>query len=366
MLLLFKNRMSFHCRGFVERRHVLRVQQQQLISMSFRKHETWSEGEVMALPPGEHDYFERKAGALFDDDDNALLDAIAKAASAFANSGGGHLLLGVANDGSLDGVPARRARTSTREWLEQKIPDLLDYRLSDFRVHNVSRSDPSSILDGREIIVVDFGDSALAPHQSRRDKKYYYRSASHSAPAPHFYLELLRHRLLAPSLSFSLTALELRDAYLHEGRPFIELDAVFRIENTGRLAAYKWALVPRHWRNEKLSNSRREDIFFGTHSFPLKKPGGGGIPLDTTILPGLSYRETLPAGFWLNPDKPTTAALTAEIERVLGELTVGYQLASEMSPGEVVEVTFRSLLAPDRILERVAALFVDAAPGASS
>ena len=73
--------------------------------MTFVKREQWTEDEVAALPSGEHDYFDRKAGALLDADRNNLLDVLAKEGSAFANSGGGHLILGVADDGNFDGVP---------------------------------------------------------------------------------------------------------------------------------------------------------------------------------------------------------------------------------------------------------------------
>src|SRR3974390_3860089 len=85
---------------------VVALQRQELGSM-FVKKEQWTEEEVLALPAGEHDYFERKSGLLFDDPagPNKLYDALAKAASAFANSGGGHLVLRVADDGSIDGVP---------------------------------------------------------------------------------------------------------------------------------------------------------------------------------------------------------------------------------------------------------------------
>ena len=68
---------------------VVALQRQELGSM-FVKKEQWTEEEVLALPAGEHDYFERKSGLLFDDPAgrNKLYDALAKAASAFANSGG--------------------------------------------------------------------------------------------------------------------------------------------------------------------------------------------------------------------------------------------------------------------------------------
>src|ERR671923_1957965 len=60
---------------------------------SLVKRERWTEPEVDALPAGEHDYFERKSGQLFQDT-GELLGALAKTVSAFANSGGGHILLG--------------------------------------------------------------------------------------------------------------------------------------------------------------------------------------------------------------------------------------------------------------------------------
>jgi Putative DNA-binding domain len=150
---------------------VVNLLQRQEQGLSFVKREQWTEDQVKGLPPGEHDYFERKSGVLFDDrtERNNLYDTLAKAASAFANSGGGHLVLGVTDEGTFDGVPTLIAgRTTTRDWLEQKLPDLLDYRLADFRVHTVLRSKPSSIPEGREVIIIDIGDSPRLLNFSRR------------------------------------------------------------------------------------------------------------------------------------------------------------------------------------------------------
>src|SRR6267143_4069311 len=81
--------------------------QRQELGLMFVKREQWTEQEVRALPAGEHDYFDRKSGLLFDDlaARANLYDTLAKAASAFANTGGGHLVLGVEDDGAFDGVP---------------------------------------------------------------------------------------------------------------------------------------------------------------------------------------------------------------------------------------------------------------------
>lgn len=92
---------------------------------------------------------------------------MAKALSALANSGGGHLVLGVQDDGKIDGVsPSFKGRQPIRDWLEQIIPTLLSAPLQDFRAHEVTPSAPSLIPSGTVVIVIGVGDSMLAPHQT--------------------------------------------------------------------------------------------------------------------------------------------------------------------------------------------------------
>src|SRR5262245_52903673 len=163
------------------------------------KRDSWTEDQVSALPLGEHDAFDRKSGRLLSDPD--FEKDVGKALSAFANSGGGHLLLGVQDDGIFDGVPAmtKQGKTTTREWLEQKIPALLDRPLQDFKVHEVVPSSPSGIPSGKVVIVIDVGDSNLAPHQNTSNHIYYFRVGGHSKPAPHFYLDILWRRVTFPT-----------------------------------------------------------------------------------------------------------------------------------------------------------------------
>lgn len=161
------------------------------------KRERWTEDEVLSLP-SEHDFFDRKSGSLLSDINRFDL-AVGKALSAFANSGGGHLLIGVKDDGLFDGVPEKRGNTDTREWLEQKIPNLVSYPLQDFRVHQVVPSSPSNIPSGKVVIVIDVGDSDLAPHQNAADHIYYCRAAGRSIPASHFSLQLLWQRERYPT-----------------------------------------------------------------------------------------------------------------------------------------------------------------------
>jgi hypothetical protein len=172
--------------------------------MSIPKRERWTEGDVLALPSGEHEYFDRKSGALLSDKD--FEKDLAKALSAFSNSGGGHLLIGVRDNGSFDGVPRlHKGRESTRDWLEQVAPNVVSYPLQDIRVHEVEPSTPSAIPSGHVLIVIDVGDSNLAPHQSIYSYIYYYRVGGRSKPAPHFYLETLRGRERYPSREVAKT-----------------------------------------------------------------------------------------------------------------------------------------------------------------
>lgn len=157
------------------------------------KKDRWTENEVLALPSGEPDRFDRKSGMLLFESD--FEEKFAKALSAFSNSGGGHLILGVKDDGTFDGVDKfHKGKTQTREWLEQKLPYLVTPVLQDFRVHEIEKSHETQIPEDKVVIVIDVGDSNLAPHQSNKDQYYYYRVGGHSKPASHRYLEFLWRR----------------------------------------------------------------------------------------------------------------------------------------------------------------------------
>ncbi|WFU14422.1 ATP-binding protein [Bradyrhizobium sp. CB3481] len=300
--------------------------------MSFVKKTSWTEADVTNLPTGEHDYFERKAGALIEGDRNNLLDDLAKAASAFANSGGGHLVIGIRNDGSFDGVPHLiSGRETTRDWLEQKLPDLLDYRLNDFRVHVVERSDVSAIPDGRDVVVIDFGDSALAPHQSRRHTSYFYRSAGRSVPAPHFYLELLRQRMTAPDLEASLTAIDAEAGWEHNGELYVRLVLTFYVRNVGRVAAYKWTSVIEQLQH---CDGRQHDYIFG--AAPGAPGRSAGVRIDDTILPGCSLDQQHILTLRLRPSPRTATTMEGDARSLLSKAAVYLRLATETSPGEQV------------------------------
>jgi hypothetical protein len=311
--------------------------------MSDIKKQTWTESEVLALPPGqEHDYFDRKSGALITKD--KFREDLAKDLSAFANSGGGHLILGMCDDGKFDGVAAKQGRTSTREWIEQITPDLLVYSLQDFRVHEFLPNNPSVIPAGQVVIVLDVGDSGLAPHQAAVSKIYYRREGGHSVPAPHFYLEMLRNRLARPALEPTLKAIKHLQSSEHDGGVFLDLQLQFEVLNSGRVAAYKWALVVTALTGPH-AESRRGDYYFNRAEFPVHKGRSGGVPLDLTILPSLFMLENRDFGIQLRPKSLSAAEIEAELRAMIPDgCTLQFRAVSEVSPGVPTQACLSQLI----------------------
>jgi hypothetical protein len=88
-----------------------------------------------------------------------------KALSAFANSGGGSLILGVMDNGTPDGLQPTVGKTPVREWVEQKVPTLLDYPLSDFRVHLLERGKASGFLPTKRSL--SLMSVTVPPHRTK-------------------------------------------------------------------------------------------------------------------------------------------------------------------------------------------------------
>jgi len=305
------------------------------------KRERWTEADILSLPAEEPDQFDRKSGLLLKDE-GKFLDALAKALSAFANSGGGSLIIGVDDRGQIDGVEPCVGRASFRDWLEQKIPHLVDYPISDFRVHTVEPDTSSQIPSGKVVVVVDVGDSALAPHQTKRDKIYYHRQGGRSVPAPHFYLELLRNRLTGASLEFRLLSVTVFDANRWQHGVNMEMVFEFEIKNTGRIAAYKWSLQAETLDHPAVGATPAlvERYQFGRQNFLLNRGGVALLSLDDTILPGNRRSEKRDVAVFL----PTPTNLEQQIDEALTELVLGYRLATEMSPGTIIPIALRDVV----------------------
>lgn len=316
--------------------------QRQLRELDLTKRDRWTEDDLATLSDEEQDNFERKAGRLFDSGRDAFLNTIAKAVSAFSNSGGGHIVIGAADDGSFDGITPAIGRDTIRDWIEKQVPSITDYPLADFRVHTVQRATISRIPLGREVVVIDVGDSAAAPHQSKRDKVYYRREGGRSLPAPHFYLELLRQRLTNPALKLDLIDVSFYNAFEPENKDclFLHCHVNFRVENVGRIVANSWQVNVRHMRSSEDIADLREVVLF--NRFPklkIVRSFSSSMTVGSrAILPECSYTEERSMGFYIHPRDKSQLTCAIEVDRLLSSLTLGCQVATETSPGSIEDV----------------------------
>jgi len=170
----------------------------------------WDEEYILNLPLGEFDWFEAKGRKALDltipgVKEDAVRENLARAVSAFANSGGGTLIFGLGNPSSAIGrwvvddggvTTIIKGKTETREWLESIIPTLVEFPLNSFNVYAILPGDTTSqIQPGRALYVVDIPDSPAAPHQSAIDNRYYARVAGRSRPIGHrFVVDIMSRR----------------------------------------------------------------------------------------------------------------------------------------------------------------------------
>lgn len=273
--------------------------------------------------PTEHDAYERKAGALFANSHD-LQKELAVQLSAMANSGGGHIILGQRDDGTFDGVPDHQGRTPTRQWFEQIIPNLTQYPLAGFRVHEVA---VAGLPAGHCVIVIDVPDSHRAPHQAYfkgSAAQYYVRSGGHAVPAPHHFLDALHNRLTRIVLALQMERVWPYNAFHIDGQPILSFSCTWKATNESQLIASVWSVVPRHEQpDQRFRILTSKDV--------------GNIPIDPKvmrdhpILPGRAEecitffglalpRRALPHAHILDFIKTGTVAGFAVSENWVGEL----------------------------------------------
>lgn len=204
--------------------------------------ERWDEDDILALPRGENDTFERKGSRLLDltidgvtQDD--VLNELGKQISAFANTGGGRIFYGVADDGTVDrgGVTRLiRGRQAAKDWLETVIPTIVEFEILGLNVYEVlPKAAGSAIGAEKALYIVDVPDSERAPHQSKRDLKYYVRLGGRSQPASHKLIEDIRNRRRNPELRVTFASLQILAMPIQDRRVGFE-DV---LEISGRAAA---------------------------------------------------------------------------------------------------------------------------------
>jgi hypothetical protein len=235
-----------------------------------REPREWDEEYILSsLPIGEHTWLEAKGRqvidlSLPDVKEESGRKTLSKALSALANSGGGVLLLGMnedatgweIDDGGIALSFPSKGRITTREWLVNIIPTLVDGPLRDFDVYVITRkSENSQIAEERGVFVVRVGDSERAPHQAL-NRVYYGRSGSDSVALNHTFVTDIFNRRRHPKLELSVefhfvrqrrpSAEAIVNTYFPEhGRPGGEsvddyeiesiLEAHFTVKNVGRV-----------------------------------------------------------------------------------------------------------------------------------
>jgi hypothetical protein len=172
----------------------------------------WDEAYVLSLPSGEFDWVEFKSSRLLDlllprVKEADVRNELSKQLSAFSNSGGGALVYGIADpvagqplqvDGG--GVSVDCKDKSTKEWLEDIIPNLVEFPITRFNVYPIGPSDAASgIAAGKAIFVIEIPDSEQAPHQAT-DRKYYARIGGKSVPVSHRFVADIFGRSKYPQL----------------------------------------------------------------------------------------------------------------------------------------------------------------------
>lgn len=166
----------------------------------------WTEARISELGPYEHDFQEFKGSRYVwtgEEISPGFLYGLSKQISAFANGAGGRILLGIDDDGCIDGgVPLHLKPNGTREWLEDVIPGLVAPKLARFNVFEVAHPGgdaPSELLPGHGVYVIELPPSEEAPHQSL-DHRYYLRIAGKSRPMGHVHIQDVLRRARNPQV----------------------------------------------------------------------------------------------------------------------------------------------------------------------
>lgn len=189
----------------------------------------------------EDDRWEMKGAELLQDR-GRLKEELGKQVSAFANSGGGYLVLGVDNSGNPEPCHQSVGRQPMQDYLAVMVEQSVEYPLRNCRVHRVPFADDHE----KSVFVIAIEDSPAAPHQSKSDRTYYYRIDKHSKPAPHFHLELLRNRFTRAVLDIA----EIRprgvlqpDAFEPNDLPRLLISLTVALVNRSDQTAESWGLI---------------------------------------------------------------------------------------------------------------------------
>jgi Putative DNA-binding domain len=217
----------------------------------------WDENYVLSLPTGEHDWVEFKSSKALDFSlpgikESVVLDNLSTQVSAFANSGGGTIVYGIddAPAGSVRRVSAEggislNLKGGTKEWLEDQIPNLVNFPLAVFNIYVlISKQNNSQIGADKGLFLINIPSSETAPHQAR-DNKYYARIAGKSRPINHQFVVDIIGRAKYPKMKMNVRLLSDEEKYSShsDNNPIVR----FTCKNTGRVFANYvngWVYIP--------------------------------------------------------------------------------------------------------------------------
>lgn len=299
-----------------------------------REPRKWDEEYLLSLPLGEHGWVEAKGRRTVDLTLPGVVESkaredISKAVSAFANSGGGVLVLGMKelphgwaiDDGGV--ALSVKGKSPTREWLEDVIPNLVENPLVDFDVYVVTGgTEGSQIAEGRGVFIVEIGDSEHAPHQAL-DNRYYIRVGSKSKPIGHRLVTDIfnrrRHPKMAVEVEFRIVRrwekvnMLLASNMYYNRKEEIVIEADFQASNVGKVYAKymnclvyfpSWLVTDDNFDEEVIDgkkyrmnvevNTRRD--YIGSRDL---RPEYGPSWFDP-ILPGLTHSWVWNLGDWNN------------------------------------------------------------------
>lgn len=138
----------------------------------------------------ESDSLEFKSGAIRQSE---LKSELEKNASAFWNTGGG-VMIGIKDDGSVDGIDPQIGRQPVEQWVEKVVSSVRPIGKCDTKTW-FNKENPA-VPNGKIVLGVMFHESHAFPHQAP-DDRYYIRAGSHSFPANHVIVESLFARRVA-------------------------------------------------------------------------------------------------------------------------------------------------------------------------
>jgi schlafen family protein len=160
---------------------------------------TWTEGELLGLiTSGQEENIQLDFKKTIDTTDKAKTE-LSKDVSAFANTIGGHIIIGMDEDGQATHKAAAITPLDpgavSKEWLEQVINSRIHPRLS-VRIHPV---DLLSTALGKVAYVLEIPESGTA-HQAS-DHRYYRRYNFQSVPMEDYEVRQAMNRASRPAYS---------------------------------------------------------------------------------------------------------------------------------------------------------------------